>query len=99
MLLRELVTEVLINPIIRTRTRYFRHAYPHTRDNTIFIFRAGESLLGLLLDSEDSADMFVRNVGWPSPDFAALRAKDNTRHSRRFENIKIQETFHKLYFL
>jgi hypothetical protein len=22
-----------IIPIIRTRTRYFRHAYPHTRDN------------------------------------------------------------------
>jgi hypothetical protein len=22
------VTKVLINPIIRTRTRYFRHAYP-----------------------------------------------------------------------
>jgi hypothetical protein len=33
MCLRELVTEALINPIIRTITRYFRHAYPHTRDN------------------------------------------------------------------
>jgi hypothetical protein len=30
--LREIVTEVLINLIIRIRTRYFRHAYPHTRD-------------------------------------------------------------------
>jgi hypothetical protein len=27
---------VLINPIIRTRTRYFRHAYPPTRDNILF---------------------------------------------------------------
>jgi hypothetical protein len=26
---------VPINPIIRTRSRYFRHAYPPTRDNTI----------------------------------------------------------------
>jgi hypothetical protein len=24
--------KVLINPIIRSRTRYYRHAYPHTRD-------------------------------------------------------------------
>jgi hypothetical protein len=30
---RECVTEVLINPIIRTRTRHFRHAYYPTRDN------------------------------------------------------------------
>jgi hypothetical protein len=26
--IRELVTKMLINPIIRTRTRYFRHTYP-----------------------------------------------------------------------
>jgi hypothetical protein len=32
MWLRELVTEVLINPIIRTRTHHFRRAYPSTRD-------------------------------------------------------------------
>jgi hypothetical protein len=29
----ELVTELVINPIIRTRTRFFRHAYPHSCDN------------------------------------------------------------------
>jgi hypothetical protein len=28
---------VLINPIIRSRTRYFRHVYPHTRDNMIMV--------------------------------------------------------------
>jgi hypothetical protein len=32
---RERVTEVLINPIIRTRTRHFRHAYPHSRDSIL----------------------------------------------------------------
>jgi hypothetical protein len=32
-----IVTEVLINPIIRSRTRYFRHAYPHTHDNIVLI--------------------------------------------------------------
>jgi hypothetical protein len=31
--LRKLVTKVLINPIIRTRTRHFRHAYHPTRDH------------------------------------------------------------------
>jgi hypothetical protein len=31
--LRELVTKVLINPIIRTRTRHFRRAYHPTRDS------------------------------------------------------------------
>jgi hypothetical protein len=31
--LKELVTEVPINKIIRTRTRHFRHAYHPTRDN------------------------------------------------------------------
>jgi hypothetical protein len=30
---RQCVTEVLINPIIRTRTRHSRHAYHPTRDN------------------------------------------------------------------
>jgi phosphoenolpyruvate carboxylase len=30
--LRELVTEVQINPIIRTGTRHFRHAYHPTSD-------------------------------------------------------------------
>jgi hypothetical protein len=29
---RECVTEVLKNPIIRTRTHHFRHAYHPTRD-------------------------------------------------------------------
>jgi hypothetical protein len=38
--LRELVTKVLINPIIRTRTRYFRHAYHPTRDNILCCVRA-----------------------------------------------------------
>jgi hypothetical protein len=38
---RECVTEVLINPIIRTRTRHFRHAYHPTRDN-IYIKRKRE---------------------------------------------------------
>jgi hypothetical protein len=33
MRLRELVTEVLINPISRTRTGHFRRAYPPKRDN------------------------------------------------------------------
>jgi hypothetical protein len=33
MWLRELVTKMLINPIIRTRTRQFRHAYHPTRAN------------------------------------------------------------------
>jgi hypothetical protein len=33
MWLRELVTKVLINPIIRTRTRHCRHVYHPTRDN------------------------------------------------------------------
>jgi hypothetical protein len=33
MWLREAVTEVLVDPIIRTRTRYFRHAYHPTRNN------------------------------------------------------------------
>jgi hypothetical protein len=32
---RESVTEVPINPIIRSRTRYFRHTYPQTRDNIV----------------------------------------------------------------
>jgi hypothetical protein len=32
---RESVTEVLINQIIRTRTRCFRHAYHPTRDNVL----------------------------------------------------------------
>jgi hypothetical protein len=93
---------VPINPIIGNGTRYFRHAYHTTRDNTIFIFRVGESLfgflLGLLLDSENSGNIFLRNVGWRSPDYATLRAKDSTRHSRRYENLKIQQIFHKLYF-
>jgi hypothetical protein len=31
--IRKLVTEMLVNPIIRTRTHYFRHAYPQTHDN------------------------------------------------------------------
>jgi hypothetical protein len=35
MIKKELVTKVLINPIIRTRTRYFRHAYHPTCDNII----------------------------------------------------------------
>jgi hypothetical protein len=35
--MRVSVTEVLINPIIRTRTRYFRHEYPTTRDRINFI--------------------------------------------------------------
>jgi hypothetical protein len=30
---RECVTKVLINPIIRTRARHFRHVYHPTRDN------------------------------------------------------------------
>jgi hypothetical protein len=30
---RECVTEVLINPVIRARTRHSRHAYHTTRDN------------------------------------------------------------------
>jgi hypothetical protein len=32
---RQSVTEVLINPIIRKRTRYFRHAYHPTRDTLV----------------------------------------------------------------
>jgi hypothetical protein len=32
---RDCVTKVLTNPIIRTGTRHFRHAYQPTRDNTI----------------------------------------------------------------
>jgi hypothetical protein len=28
---------VPVNPIIRTRTRYSRHAYPPTRDNMLFV--------------------------------------------------------------
>jgi hypothetical protein len=31
---RECVTNVLLNPIIRTRTRHLRRAYHPTRDNT-----------------------------------------------------------------
>jgi hypothetical protein len=31
--IKRLVTKVLINPIIRTRNRYFRHAHSRTRDN------------------------------------------------------------------
>jgi hypothetical protein len=27
------VTEMLLNPIIQTRTRYFRHSYTPTRDH------------------------------------------------------------------
>jgi hypothetical protein len=38
MWLRELVTKVLINPIIRTRTRHFRRAYHPTRDIIVFSF-------------------------------------------------------------
>jgi hypothetical protein len=34
-MIKELVTKVLINPIIRTRTRYFRQAYTPTRDNIV----------------------------------------------------------------
>jgi hypothetical protein len=34
---RESVTEVPINRIIRTRTRYFRHAYPPTRYSIIAV--------------------------------------------------------------
>jgi hypothetical protein len=37
---------VLINPIIRTRTRYVRHAYYPTRDNTNPTFAWGEGGLG-----------------------------------------------------
>jgi hypothetical protein len=29
--------KVLINPIVRTRTRYFRHVYHPTRNNTLFL--------------------------------------------------------------
>jgi hypothetical protein len=32
--LRKLVIKLLINPLIRNRTRYFRQAYHLTRDNT-----------------------------------------------------------------
>jgi hypothetical protein len=32
---RECVTEVLINSIIRTRTRYFRHAYHPTSESIL----------------------------------------------------------------
>jgi hypothetical protein len=34
---RKSVTEMLINPIIQTRTRYFRHAYHPTRDTIYFL--------------------------------------------------------------
>jgi hypothetical protein len=30
---RDIVTEVLLNPIIRTRTLYFRHSYQRTLDH------------------------------------------------------------------
>jgi hypothetical protein len=33
--LRETVTEMPVNPIIRSRTRYFRYAYPPTRDSKV----------------------------------------------------------------
>jgi hypothetical protein len=36
MWLRGIVTKVLINPFIRTRTRHFRHAYHSTRDTVFF---------------------------------------------------------------
>jgi hypothetical protein len=32
---KEFVTKVLINPIIRTRTRHFRREYHPIRDNTL----------------------------------------------------------------
>jgi hypothetical protein len=35
MWIREIAAKLLINRIMRTRTRYFRHAYHPTRDNTI----------------------------------------------------------------
>jgi hypothetical protein len=34
--LRKIVTEVPVKPIIRFRTRYFRHAHPTTRDNVLW---------------------------------------------------------------
>jgi hypothetical protein len=34
-MIRELVTKVLINPIIRIRTRHSRHAYHPSRDNIL----------------------------------------------------------------
>jgi hypothetical protein len=39
--LRDIVTAVPINPILRTRTRYFRPAYHSTHDNIIDTPMAG----------------------------------------------------------
>jgi hypothetical protein len=51
MRLREIVTKVLINPIIRTKPRHFRHANHPTRDN----------MLQELLSPRNITD-FVRNL-------------------------------------
>jgi hypothetical protein len=52
MVKRELVTEVLINPIIRPGIRYFRQAYPHTRD--ILVSEVGGSdCIGLISSGYD----------------------------------------------
>jgi hypothetical protein len=47
---RESVIEVLLNPIIRTRIRYFTHAYHLTRDNILDlrgmkVYVAGENYI------------------------------------------------------
>jgi hypothetical protein len=37
----EVVTKVLINPIIRTRTRHLRRVYHTTRDSILYITERG----------------------------------------------------------
>jgi hypothetical protein len=47
-----IVTEVSINPIIRIRTRYYRHAYPPTRE--ILVSEVGGSdLIGFISSDYD----------------------------------------------
>jgi hypothetical protein len=52
---------MLISPIIRTKTRYFRHAYPSTRDN-IYLIPYSEVKLKSSVDS--SVCLFQTVVNW-----------------------------------
>jgi hypothetical protein len=45
-------------------------------------------LLGLFFDSENGGDMFLRNVGWLSTDYATIIREDRTRRNHLGENLK-----------
>jgi hypothetical protein len=58
---------MLINPIIQSKTRYFHHTYPHTRDNKVlndkplveFILTIISFYLSTAAESEEQLTLWV----------------------------------------